>query len=157
MSFRTRTARVATACAVAAVPLIGAVTMTGPSASAVALPSDCPQNHWHNNAYLKLCLYWGGNELGARFEEYREFRADYAGQTFPCNGDGYGGCGEYVKNNAASAANPTEFHAYLFYNEHCSGPYDAVAPYSARNLVQTWNDEASYENPFLNDGTLGGC
>jgi hypothetical protein len=158
MPSRHRLGRITAAAALAAAPVMGALVAMSAPASAAALPSDCPRNKFNASGMpLRLCLYWGGNELGARFDEYQERRADYAGLTYPCNGGGYGGCATYVKNNAASAANPTGFDAYTFYNEHCSGVYDDIAPYSARNLNLTWNDEASYENPFLGDGNLGGC
>lgn len=146
-----------TRCAVA-VTAAGVVAATlcaaAPASSAAALPSNCPRNQHIGTAYLRLCLYYDGNGAGALYKDASEATPDFAGKKFGSSGDG---AGQYVKNNAASAGNASGFSADVFYNEHCSGPYDSIAAYTLKNLVQTWNDEASYENPFLNDGTVGGC
>ena len=151
---RQRTRWYTTLVAIAIAVPIGAAMMTEPAAAA-PLPSTCAANSTHNGLLTRLCLFWGGNGSGSIFYEHGESRADYHGLRFP--NDGRSGQGSLVKNNAASVANDTFTSAYVFFNEHCSGAFDSIPPFSLQNLVQTWNDEASYENPFLGDGTRGNC
>lgn len=87
----------------------------------------------------EVCLYWGGNYTGAN-RDYLGSVWDFAGHRYPNNGTGGGSA---VKNNAASVVNNDGAGAYIYYNEGYTGPWDYVAPYSRRNLNNTWNDNAS--------------
>ena len=96
----------------------------------------------HNGVceYGEICFHWDSN-LGGSFRDYVGQTPDFAGDTFVSSGAGQG---QRVKNNSASAKNNWEIFARVYYNEWWSGPHDDVPAYSWRNLVNTWNDNASF-------------
>lgn len=58
--------------------------------------------------------------------------------TSPGNGQGQG-----VKNNAASAVSNVCMTVTVFYNSNYSGPRDAFNYRNAKNLEETYNENAS--------------
>ncbi|MFD5749481.1 peptidase inhibitor family I36 protein [Streptomyces sp. NPDC127033] len=93
---------------------------------------------------LSMCLYFNSNQQGS----YRIFEGnttDFTGYTFSSSGAGQG---QAVKNNAASASNgqssASVSTARIYFNSNYGGVYDDVAPATSRNLVNTYNDNASF-------------
>jgi hypothetical protein len=114
----------------------GLVGMTGTTANAAYA---CP-SRLNSTTPTTLCLYWGANGTGAYWYG-SEIDNDLADNHYPNNGTG---SGQVVKNNAASARNMYGVPVYIYYNENRTGPMDTVQANSHRQLVNTWNNEASY-------------
>lgn len=90
-----------------------------------------------------ICFFYDGNETGAWWDGGTQSIDDFAGATF---GQGsLDGAGKRVKNDAASVYNGSNLPLCVYYDEHFQGRYDVIAPGSAANLVQTWNNNASYQ------------
>lgn len=86
-----------------------------------------------------FCFYYNSNQGGARWMTDTNY-ANLAGETFSTWAAGEG---EPVKNNAASAQNASSYCYRVYYNSYYAGPYDTVTAYSSRNLVNTYNNNAS--------------
>lgn len=87
----------------------------------------------------EMCLYWDSNLGGSLYDTYWSV-ADFGDARFISPGAGQG---QLVKNNTASATNRHTGDARVFYNESYTGASDVVPAFSSRNLVNTWNDNAS--------------
>ncbi len=118
-----------------------AVLVTAGAAVGLAAPTAQAETRCST---LYLCLYYNSNQQGS-FRVFVTNTPDFAGYTFTGDGAGYG---QAVKNNAASATNgfPTSSgrSARIFYNSNYGGVYDNVGPSSARNLSNTYNENASF-------------
>lgn len=86
-------------------------------------------------------LYYNSNEAGSSACFFGSI-PNFAGYTFTAAGAGQG---QDVKNNAASASNWNVHTARVFYNSNYAGVYDDVGYLTSRNLVNTYNENASYE------------
>ncbi|AXI89597.1 peptidase M23 [Streptomyces sp. ETH9427] len=87
-----------------------------------------------------FCLYYNSN-FGGAHKHFRLSEPDLAGYVYQCCS---AGAGQPVKNNAASAKNDfTGTYVRVFYNSNYAGPYDTFAPQQSKNLVNTYNDNAS--------------
>jgi hypothetical protein len=60
------------------------------------------------------------------------------------------GKGQYVKNNAASAVNMSEYDLNIYYNSNLAGACDSIPPFKSTGedpgdrLVRTYNNNASF-------------
>ncbi|WAU79286.1 hypothetical protein O1Q96_05655 [Streptomyces sp. Qhu-G9] len=96
------------------------------------------------------CLYYNsgqkGGATGARGNVPNW--GDYNGTGLPMNfadwGLGTAGVGQSVKNNAASWANSHDRAGLSYFNSNYGGAYDVGAPNSKGQLVNTYNDNASF-------------
>ncbi|WP_203453536.1 peptidase inhibitor family I36 protein [Jiangella aurantiaca] len=121
--------------AAAAATILTSVLVAGasPTASAAEHDGACQG--------LELCLYYNSGQAGA-LHDFRYRVSDFAPYRFLGTGTG---AGSPVKNNAASAANRDGyFTARVYFNSGYAGPADDVPPLSARNLGDTYNDNASF-------------
>ncbi|MFF9205392.1 peptidase inhibitor family I36 protein [Streptomyces sp. NPDC014986] len=118
-----------------------AATTAGTLGTAGAAQADTGHNGvCDTGSNGELCLYWDSN-LGGSFHDYYAITADFGSDVFLSAGAGRG---QRVKNNSASALNNWYTTARVYYNENYGGPYDDVPAYSSRNLLRTWNDNASF-------------
>jgi hypothetical protein len=117
----------------------GLTAVTGTTANAATAAWTCP-SRLSNGQPTALCLYWGAYGTGAYWPG-GEIDNDLIDNRYPNNGTGGG---EVVKNNAASARNVYGVPIYIYYNENRTGPMDTVQAGAKRQLVNTWNNEASY-------------
>jgi hypothetical protein len=134
-----RPAVLATAMLAAAGGMVGMTGTTANAASTAAAAWSCPSTTGPAR-YTALCLYWGANGTGAYWAG-GEIDNNLADNRYPNNGTGGG---QVVKNNAASARNVYGVPIYIYYNENRTGPMDTVQANTHRQLVNTWNNEASY-------------
>lgn len=131
------------ACAVTAlVPLLAVTTPTA-AAPRTATPNttrtpatpraakDCPAD--------AFCFFYNSNEAGSHDTLHASVR-DLAGYTFTSPGAGQG---KPVKNNAASAVNNIDCTATVYYNSGYLGSHDQLDYRQARQLVNTYNQNAS--------------
>ncbi|WP_327735236.1 peptidase inhibitor family I36 protein [Streptomyces nojiriensis] len=86
-----------------------------------------------------FCLYYNSNQAGARWFTDGDV-PNLAGEIFTTWANGEG---ELVKNNAASTQNASNYCYRVYYNSNYAGPYDTVQAHSSRNLVNTYNNNAS--------------
>ncbi|MFF7046108.1 peptidase M23 [Streptomyces massasporeus] len=92
-----------------------------------------------------LRLYYNSNQAGSS-ACYVNGSDNFAGDVFTSVG---AGSGQPVKNNAASARNYRSFTgdtwptARIFFNSNWGGVYDDVDAGTARNLKNTYNNNAS--------------
>ncbi|MEU6013340.1 hypothetical protein ABZ826_04535 [Streptomyces sp. NPDC047515] len=71
------------------------------------------------------------------------------GYTFLHTGSGKG---QYVKNNAASATNLSDYDLNIYFNSNLAGACDSIPPYKGANrLVKTYNNNASFGYGRYND------
>lgn len=89
-------------------------------------------------------FYWDSNGGGDVWVGGPYRYPDLAQYYYPQNG--LPGAGQRVKNNAASVYNGTPGWVCVFYDENYGGAHDDIAPGQLKNLVQTWNNNASYTN-----------
>lgn len=123
------------ATAAVAATILSSALLTGlaPAASAGEHDGGCDG--------LELCLYYNSGQAGA-MHDFRYRISDFAPYRFLGSGNG---SGLSVKNNAASARNRDGyFTARVYFNSGYAGPADDVAPLTARNLGDTYNDNASF-------------
>ncbi|HEV7648435.1 MAG TPA: peptidase inhibitor family I36 protein [Actinophytocola sp.] len=89
----------------------------------------------------EFCLYYNSNEQGS-LSDFELGVKDFATVRFVATGAGKG---ELVKNNAASACNKDDnLTARVFFNSNWAGAHDDIAPGTCRNLVNTYNENASF-------------
>jgi len=88
----------------------------------------------------EFIFYYNSNQAGS-LSDFSAAKADLAGFTFVSAGSG---SGQGVKNNAASVDNRRAVAARVYYNSNYAGAYDHVNADSSRNLVNTYNDNASF-------------
>ncbi|RAG80760.1 hypothetical protein DN069_36420 [Streptacidiphilus pinicola] len=113
-------------------------------ASAASIPGGAQQF-----CGSQICLYYHSSEQGAQWVANDAEWGDLSGQTFNAQGnfgnvwDGYG---QAIRNNAASVANGgyDTVYVYVYRAVDGWGPYDSVGAGGYGNLVNTWNNEASY-------------
>lgn len=134
-----RSTRMLAAVAVVGATVLGTMGLGASQAPpANAAPWDGVCDGW------EFCLFWGGNGTGAAADYYGNLRVDDFGDTrYPGNRQG---AGQRVKNNAASAMGTGGCTVRVYYNENQTGPYDQIYEDGVvRNLVNTWNDNASMD------------
>ena len=119
------------------------MTILGAGAATAAPATPSAINYCN---VTSICFFYDGNETGAWWEGTTAGIADFGGVTF--GPGGLDGSGQRVKNNAASAHNGSDFWMCVFYDENDSGRFDSIAPHSSANLVQTWNNNASFRMQF---------
>lgn len=87
-------------------------------------------------------VFFFNSNLGGSYSDFASSTANLAGYTFLKGG--LAGYGQYVKNNSASVTNLRGSTARVYFNSNYAGPYDTVNAASSRNLVNTYNDNASF-------------
>src|SRR5690242_12992417 len=113
---------------VAAVTIGSTLGMAAPSSA-----TQCGSN--------TFCLYYNSNLQGAWEPFSYGNYPNLAGYTFGKPGNG---SGQPVKNNAASASNGfSAVNVRVWYNSFYAGPSDYFAPQVEKNLVNTYNEDAS--------------
>lgn len=115
---------------IVATAAIGTMLGTASSASAVCNPGT--------NGF---CLYYNSNYGGSYHKfDYGDV-ANLAGYNFTSPGSGQG---QTVKNNAASGRNGFAYvNVRVYFNSNYSGPSDYFTPGVGKNLVNTYNENAS--------------
>ncbi|MFI9152675.1 peptidase M23 [Streptomyces sp. NPDC053367] len=96
---------------------------------------------------VDYCLWYNSNQLGGWTATYENI-ANWGG-TYPWRftdgGQGTAGVGQVVKNNAASYANSHDSKTGLsYFNSNYAGAYDVAPPRDKGNLVNTYNNNASF-------------
>ncbi|MFE2168203.1 peptidase inhibitor family I36 protein [Streptomyces sp. NPDC059447] len=86
-----------------------------------------------------FCFYYNSN-LGGSHWMTADNRPNLAGEVFSTWAAGEG---QPVKNNSASVWNNAGYCYRVYFNSNYSGPYDTIQGYTSRNLVNTYNDNAS--------------
>ncbi|WP_043175178.1 peptidase inhibitor family I36 protein [Streptomyces sp. NRRL B-24484] len=114
-----------------AVALGAALLVPGLATAAQADTRDCPE--------VEFCLFYNSNQQGSHMV-VQDSTPDLAGYTFTSPGNGRG---QRVKNNAASAVSNVCVTVTVFYNSNYSGPSDMFNYRNAKNLVNTYNENAS--------------
>ncbi|MCA1224142.1 hypothetical protein [Streptomyces sp. 8L] len=136
--------------------LVGGLILATGSIFAFTAPAQaygkCPQGSdgW------AFCLYYNSNQQGAYYRWTSGGGvSDLAGLVFPNDGNG-SGAGQAVKNNAASASygsascsGCTNDYVRVFYNSGYLGNYDTVYVGTNKQLVKTYNENASWRSYFL--------
>jgi hypothetical protein len=137
----------------AAVPLAAAVALSftalaGP-ASAESGPAGVASGDVTAQAALdgvcqsgEFCIYYNSGHQGS-FTDFVLGVKDFSTVKFIAAGNGQG---QLVKNNAASACNKDDnLDARVFFNSNWTGAYDTIPPNTCKNLVNTYNENASFE------------
>ncbi|MEU4806230.1 peptidase inhibitor family I36 protein [Actinosynnema sp. NPDC023587] len=93
----------------------------------------------------EFCLYYY-TELRGSVSDFTTSVLNYGSSQPSCYdfkgpGDGQGLC---VKNNARSAWNRRGDHVWVFFNSNHSGDFDVVGSGSMRDLVNTFDNNASH-------------
>ncbi|MEU4612231.1 MULTISPECIES: hypothetical protein [Streptomyces] len=97
-----------------------------------------------------FCLYYNSGQKGGATGTRQNVPnwGDYNGTGLPMNfadwGLGTAGVGQSVKNNAASWANTANKSGVSYFNSNYGGAYDVGAPNSKGQLVNTYNENASF-------------
>jgi hypothetical protein len=90
----------------------------------------------------EFCLYYNSDHQGS-FTDFALGVKDFSTVKFIADGAGKG---QLVKNNAASACNKDDnLTARVYFNSNWQGAYDSIAPGTCKNLVNTYNENASYQ------------
>ncbi len=119
--------------AAAALFLTGTATTTAAAEPRSALDGACQSG--------ELCLYYNSDHAGS-LADFELGVKDFATVRFVSAGAGKG---QQVKNNAASACNKDDnLTARVHYNSNWEGAYDSIPPGTCRNLVKTYNQNASF-------------
>ncbi|MFD8634792.1 peptidase inhibitor family I36 protein [Streptomyces sp. NPDC059656] len=86
-----------------------------------------------------FCFYYNSNQAGSHWMTDHNI-PNLAGEVFSTWANGEG---QPVKNNSASVWNNASYCYRVYFYSNYGGPYDTVQAYSSRNLVNTYNDNAS--------------
>ncbi|MGC0331566.1 hypothetical protein RKD23_004556 [Streptomyces sp. SAI-170] len=99
----------------------------------------------------EFCLYYNSYQKGGAAGATSDVANwdNFGGTGYPLNfadwGLGTAGVGQHVKNNAASYANSAwSKTGASYYNSNFSGAYDLAAPQTKGQLVNTYNENASF-------------
>ncbi|MFF2132982.1 hypothetical protein ACFVW1_48175 [Streptomyces olivochromogenes] len=104
-----------------------------------------------------FCLYYNSGELGSYYRWTNSGEvSNLAGLTYPNNGNG-NGAGQAVKNNSASASYYnasgcdacSNDYVRVFFSSGFLGNYDTIYTNQNKNLVNTYNNNASWRAYFL--------
>ncbi|GAA3501826.1 hypothetical protein GCM10019016_089330 [Streptomyces prasinosporus] len=137
MSTRLRTSAVAAALAAA-----GALGMLATAAPAQA--DTIPDDLCGGVIDVDYCLWYNSNQQGGWTATYRDI-SNWEGWNFSNGGQGTNGVGTPVKNNAASYANSHDSKTGVsYFNSNYAGASDVAPPRDRGNLVNTYNDNASF-------------
>jgi hypothetical protein len=123
------------------------LTFTAPAEAATY--GKCPLQASYSEDF---CLYYNSNMLSAYYRWNGSAGvSDLKGYTFPNNGNG-AGAGQAVKNNAAAASLTSEsgvvssnLYVRIFFNSGYLGTYDTVLSNSNKQLVNAYNEDASWK------------
>jgi hypothetical protein len=129
---------------IAIVPLVAAAALSmATSASAEAGAGGSARSALDGSCQAgEFCLYYNSGHQGS-FTDFELGVKDFA--TVKFIGDG-AGKGQLVKNNAASACNKDDnLTARVYFSSNWQGAYDSIAPGTCKNLVKTYNENASYQ------------
>lgn len=99
-----------------------------PDAAPAALPTSGVRMHYNS--------WWVGS-----FRDYQNPVYTFGNDVFLAAGAGQG---QPVKNNAASICNFDTRNARVFFNSGWAGPSDFVPAKTCMNLVNTYNENASW-------------
>ncbi len=122
------------------------------TAPAQAATGACPRD---GNG-IGFCLYYNSSQQGSyyRWGSSTGQVSDLAGYVYPNNGNG-NGAGQAVKNNAASASYSisggcvcSNDFVRVFYNSGFLGNYDTIVSNTNKQLVSTYNENASWRAYF---------
>lgn len=86
-------------------------------------------------------IFYYNSGLAGSLSDFSAAKADLAGFTFVSSGSGQG---QFLKKNAASVDNRRAVDARVYFNSNYAGAYDHVNADSSRNLVNTYNNNASF-------------
>lgn len=124
--------------AAAGLALAAVVATAAPAAAATEYNGVCSEGYGNG----ELCLYYNSNWQGAK-ADFLNAKSTFGTYTFLAPGSG---AGQLVKNNAASAQNWDHNRtAVVFFNSNWQGTYDNVWTWTAVNLSNTYNDNASFK------------
>ncbi|GHB85338.1 MULTISPECIES: peptidase inhibitor family I36 protein [Streptomyces] len=114
---------------------------TGTAQAGIAGYNLCAQAT--GSVYNSLCLYYNSNQEGS-FAAFTRNVADLDPWIFGHIGTpNSAGQGQGVKNNAASAANPGSNCWRVYFNSNYAGASDYIGDSGYRQLVSTYNENAS--------------
>ncbi|MFD9033518.1 hypothetical protein ACFVZW_20555 [Streptomyces sp. NPDC059567] len=136
-----RTRRKIASLGLTAAATAGLVLGTAPQSHASAAP--------YCDNYNPYCMHFYYNSgLSGSFTAFVGFD-HYTLDGYKFLRDG-AGKGQYVKNNAASASNLSDYDLNVYFNSNLSGACDSIPPYGTTNtgpndrLVNTYNENASF-------------
>jgi hypothetical protein len=100
-----------------------------------------------------FCLYYNSGQQGAYYRWTTNTAvSDLAGYKYPNNG---AGSGQAVKNNSASASygfancgGCTDTYIRVYFNSGYLGNYDTIYSGTDKNLVNTYNNNASWRGYY---------
>ncbi len=130
-------------------PLAAAVALSFTALAGTASAESAPAGDVTAQAALdgvcqsgEFCLYYNSGHQGS-FSDFVLGVKDFSTVKFIAAGAGQG---QLVKNNAASACNKDDnLDARVFFNSNWTGVYDTIPPNTCKNLVNTYNENASFE------------
>ncbi|MFJ8591014.1 hypothetical protein [Streptomyces sp. NPDC093598] len=121
---------------------------------AQAATGKCPTD---SSTGIGFCLYYNSNQAGSyyRWNGNTGRVSDLAGYVYPNNGSG-AGAGQAVKNNSASASYSmaggcvcTSDFVRVYFNSGFLGNYDQITSNTNKQLVNTYNQNASWQSFYI--------
>ncbi|MFJ5777711.1 peptidase M23 [Streptomyces sp. NPDC093094] len=132
----------ALAAALAAVGTLGVLATAAP-----AQADSIPDSLCGGVVDSDYCLWYNSGQKGGWTATYHDV-ANWGGDLpwrFTDGGEGTAGVGQVVKNNAASYANSHDSKTGVsYFNSNYAGAYDVAPPRDKGNLVNTYNNNASF-------------
>ncbi|MBO0918428.1 peptidase M23 [Streptomyces laculatispora] len=136
----------AVAAALAAVGTLGMLATAAP-----AQADSIPDSLCGGVIDSHYCLWYNSNQKGGWTATTGNVANwdNYSGNGYPMNfsdgGQGTNGVGTHVKNNAASYANSDDSRTGVsYFNSNYAGASDVAPPRDKGNLVNTYNNNASF-------------
>jgi hypothetical protein len=115
--------------------------------AAPAQADSIPDNLCGGIIDIDYCLWYNSGQKGGQTNTYENI-PNWGGtypRNFSDNGQGTAGVGQPVKNNAASYANSHDSKTGVsYFNSNYSGASDVAPPRDKGNLVNTYNENASF-------------
>ncbi|MER5664740.1 peptidase M23 [Streptomyces mirabilis] len=134
--------RIRTSAVAAALATAGALSMLVTAAPAQA--DSIPDDLCGGVIDVDYCLWYNSGQKGGWTATYENI-PNWSGWNFSDGGQGSSGVGTPVKNNAASYANSRDDKTGVsYFNSNYAGASDAAAPRTKGNLVNTYNNNASF-------------
>jgi hypothetical protein len=141
--------RIRQSAAAAALAAAGTLGMLATAAPAQA--DSIPDSLCGGVIDVDYCLWYNSNQMGGWTATYQNVANwdSMPGTGYPMNfsngGQGTNGVGTHVKNNAASYANSHYSKTGVsYFNSNYAGASDVAPPRVKGNLVNTYNDNASF-------------
>jgi hypothetical protein len=119
--------------------------VAGLLASAVVVGAAGAAHASGQNAVInddEMVFFYNSNFRGS-YSDFAGAKSDLASYTYIKTG--LAGFGQVVKNNTASVYNYRARSARVYYNSGFAGKFDQVGADNGRNLVTTYNDNASFQ------------